>query len=138
MRPFPPEKANATAPLTKNRPPVLSFHNVHMCRQLNNRCREGAFPLGTFMANVLGSLVMALVFYGTRNSSSLTTGWSNVAIKAFQVGFGGLLCYQFPTTKQTTPVVVSGGNAIAFSAVFFKQSCYSLLQAWYQCRRLAG
>ena len=44
--------------------------------------------MGTFVANVLGSLVMALLFYGTRNSSSLTTGWSNVAIKAFQVGSG--------------------------------------------------
>lgn len=76
----------------QNRPhPCCSFTTrVHMCRQLNNRWREGAFPLGTFAANVLGSLVMALVFYGTRNSSSLTTGWSNVAIKAFQVGFGGL------------------------------------------------
>ena len=64
-----------------------------MCRQLNIRCREGAFPLGTFVANVLGSLVMALVFYGTRNSSSLATGWSNVAIKAFQVGRGRLWRY---------------------------------------------
>ncbi len=45
--------------------------------------------MGTFTANVLGSLAMALMFYGTRNSSSLTTGWSNVAIKAFQVGFFG-------------------------------------------------
>lgn len=36
---------------------------------------------------MLGSLVMALVFYGTRNSASLTTGWNNVVIKAFQVGF---------------------------------------------------
>lgn len=54
-------------------------------RQLNGRLRDGAFPLGTFAANVLGSLVMALLFYGTKNSSSLTSGWSNVAIKAFQV-----------------------------------------------------
>lgn len=47
--------------------------------------------MGTFVANMLGSLVMALVFYGTRNSSSLTTGWNNVAIKAFQVRFAGIV-----------------------------------------------
>eukprot|EP00752_Nemacystus_decipiens_P012655 g11209.t1 len=71
--------------------PFGALLRFFLSRQLNNRCREGAFPLGTFVANVLGSLVMALVFYGTRNSSSLTTGWSNVAIKAFQAGFLGSL-----------------------------------------------
>lgn len=84
---------------TSPTPPPSSILSQCMCRQLNNRWREGAFPLGTFAANVLGSLVMALVFYGTKNSSSLTTGWSNVVIKAFQVGFGGLLCYPVPTVE---------------------------------------
>ncbi|CAN0165296.1 unnamed protein product [Pylaiella littoralis] len=71
--------------------PFGALSRFFLSRKLNNRWREGAFPVGTFVANVLGSLVMALVFYGTRNSSSLTTGWNNVALKAFQAGFLGSL-----------------------------------------------
>ncbi|CAM9859216.1 unnamed protein product [Ectocarpus sp. 6 AP-2014] len=71
--------------------PFGALSRFFLSRQLNSRIRGGAFPLGTFVANVLGSLVMALSFYGTKNSSSLTSGWSNVAIKAFQAGFLGSL-----------------------------------------------
>lgn len=47
--------------------------------------RNGAFPLGTFLANVLGSLGMALLFFTARKLSWVVIGWNNVVVKACQV-----------------------------------------------------
>ncbi|CAM9385340.1 unnamed protein product [Hapterophycus canaliculatus] len=60
-------------------------------RKLNNRVRGGAFPLGTFLANVLGSLAMASLFFTARKLSWTASGWNNVVVKAWQVGFFGSL-----------------------------------------------
>ncbi|CAM9304874.1 unnamed protein product [Scytosiphon promiscuus] len=58
---------------------------------LNGRVRNGAFPLGTFLANVVGSLGMAILFFTARKLSWIVIGWNNVVVKAWLVGFFGSL-----------------------------------------------
>lgn len=58
-------------------------------RHLNNRWRGGAFPVGTFAANIAGSLAMGLIYFGA--SAKDFTGWEGIVLKAFQAGFLGSL-----------------------------------------------
>ena len=45
--------------------------------------------MGTFLANVCGSLIMGLIYYGARRKDM--AGWSGIALAAFQGGFLGSL-----------------------------------------------
>lgn len=45
--------------------------------------------MGTFSANVCGSLIMGLVYYGATHK--YVAGWSGIALAAFQGGFLGSL-----------------------------------------------
>lgn len=45
--------------------------------------------MGTFAANVSGSLAMGLIYYGARQTD--LAGWRGIALKAFQWGFLGSL-----------------------------------------------
>lgn len=58
-------------------------------RQLNQRWQNGAFPVGTYLANVSGSLAIALIFYGATEAA--LSGWSGIVLKGFQGGFLGSL-----------------------------------------------
>lgn len=58
-------------------------------RLLNERWREGAFPAGTFVANVTGSVALGLLYYGAEGS--LRTGWDGRVLKGFEGGFLGCL-----------------------------------------------
>lgn len=56
---------------------------------LNARWRGGAFPIGTFAANVSGCLAMALAYYGALKNP--LSGWNSIVLKGFQAGFLGSL-----------------------------------------------
>lgn len=84
-------------------------------RTLDHRCRGGAFPLGIFLANVLGSLALGLTFYVAPSSSR--SGWRGIVLQGFEKGFLGCL-----TTMSTFVAQVVGHrevHSVVASYVYF-------------------
>lgn len=56
---------------------------------MNSRWCEGAFPLGTFLANFTGSLALGLLYYVPPDD--VRQGWSGIVVRGFEGGFLGCL-----------------------------------------------